>query len=514
MRFAGVLDSGRVTRPTLLACLLACLLLPGVANAGERWTIGLSTSGAPIEAVVIPGNSVSSPTVVLVGGLERPDQSSDAVDRETAAFEQIPQNRRAFRLIAVARANPDAAPLQFPPSGVAYREHSESHVLWRWVGTHAPDLVLVAGPDPGFVDALSQHIVIDVGRIPARRVDASTRFLQSLTAPGTFSNAHQELERRLARSPRALAEELARVYGREYAQPNYIAAMAVVSRLRLGERDEVARLLAPYLDGTTDSFARPSQSSLAAHLLFFEYARRARDDRAKALVLRAAASGFTANGDPREVMPLHGGWSDSLFMDVPILAMAGALTGERRYFDMAARHVAFMQQIVLRPDGLYRHQASSDAAWGRGNAFAALGLALTLSEFPKEHADYPRLLASYRAHLAALVRFQDENGMWRNVIDRPGAYPEYSATAMIATAMLRGIRDGWIDRETYEPLVRKAWQAILARTGAEGRLVDVCESTGTRGLTDNDYLRRAAILGRDDRGGGMAMFFATELEGL
>ena len=199
----------------------------------------------------------------------------------------------------------------------------------------------------------------------------------------TVSSAHQEIERRLARSPRALAEELARVYGREFTQPNYIAAMALISRLRLGERDEVARLLAPYLDGTKDSFARPSQSSLAAHLLFFEYARRAGDDRAKALVLRAAASGFTENGELREFMPLHGGWSDSLFMDVPILAMAGALTGERRYFDMAARHVAFMQQIVLRPDGLYRHQASADAAWGRGNAFPALGLALTLSEFPQ-----------------------------------------------------------------------------------------------------------------------------------
>ena len=488
-----------------------------MAVAGERWTIGLSTRGAPIEAVAIDGRSASSPTVVLVGGLAGSDQSSDTVAREAATFEQIPQNRRAFRLIAVARVNPDATPLQFPPPGVAYREHVESHVLWRWVGTHAPDLVLVAGPDPGLVEALSRNSVLEVGGIPARRVDDSTRVLQSITTPITSSSGHQEIERRLARSPRALAEELARVYGHEFAQPNYIAAMAIISRLRLGERDEVAGLLTPYLDGTKDSFARPSQSSLAAHLLFFEYARRASDDgarRANALVLRAAASGFTENGELREFMPLHGGWSDSLFMDVPILAKAGALTGERRYFDMAARHVAFMQRIVLRPDGLYRHQVSADAAWGRGNAFAALGLALTLSEFPKEHADYPRLLSSYRAHMAALARFQDENGMWRNVIDRPGAYPEYSATAMIATAMLRGIRNGWIERETYEPLVQRAWQAILARTGAEGRLVDVCESTGTRGLTDEDYLRRVAILGRDDRGGAMAMFFATELAGL
>jgi unsaturated rhamnogalacturonyl hydrolase len=510
---AGV-DCRSVNRRIRLWLVFACLVLPATAIAAERWTIGLSANGTPIEAVAIAGRSDSSPTVLVLGGLQRTDQSSDAVAREAAAFEQIPQNRRAFRLIAIARGNPDAQPLQFPPSGVAYREQIESHVLWRWVGTHAPDLVLVAGADPGLVEALSQNDILDAGRIPSRQVDASSRFLPSLTAPVPFSSAHQEIERRLARSPRALAEELARVYGHQFTQPNYIAAMALVSRLRLGARDEVGSLLAPYLTGAADSFARPSQSSLAAHLLFVEYARRTRDDRARALVLRAAASGFTDNGELREFMPLHGGWSDSLFMDVPILAMAGALTGEQRYFDMAARHVAFMQQIVLRPDGLYRHQASTDAAWGRGNAFPALGLALTLSEFPEDHAQYPRLLTSYRAHMAALARFQDENGMWRNVIDRPGAYPEYSATAMIGTAMLRGIRRGWLDRATYEPLVQKAWKAILARTGADGLLVDVCESTGTRGLTADDYLRRAAILGRDDRGGGMAMFFATELAGL
>jgi hypothetical protein len=490
---------------------LLFLLWQSAALAEERWTIGLSTSGAPIEAVVVAGRSAASPTVLLVGGLQQTDPSSEAVAREAAAFEKIPQNQRTFRLIAVARANPGAQPLQFPPAGVAYREQIESHVLWRWIGTHAPDLVLVAGSDPGLVDALSQGSVIDIGRVPARRVDASTRFLQPLNTVA-FSEARQEIARRLTRTPRALAEELARVYGHDFTQPNYIAAVALVSRLRLGERDAVEALLTPYLTGEKDSFARPSQSSLASHLLFFEFARRARNDRAKALVLRAAASGFTENGELREFMPLHGGWSDSLFMDVPILAMAGALTGERRYFDMAARHVAFMQRIVLRPDGLYRHQASAEAAWGRGNAFAALGLALTLSEFEKEHPAYAQLLASYRTHMDALARVQDENGMWRNVVDRPGAYPEYSATAMIGTAMLRGVRNGWLDRKAYEPRIQAAWNAILTRTGTDGRLVDVCESTGTRGLTDQDYLRRTAILGRDDRGGGMAMFFATELD--
>ena len=503
-----------VVRGLRVVPILVLLLASSPTHAAERWTIGLTTNGAPLEALVTAGASADAPTVLLAGGLNGKDASVEVVAREAAAYDALPQNRRRFRLLAIAAGNPDAQPLQFPPTGVAYRENIESHVLWRWIGTHAPDLVLIVGPDSGLADALSQNVVADIGRIPARRVDAGGKILDALTMMIAPSEARQELERRAGRSPRQLAEQLARVYGRDFKQPNYITAMAVISRLRLGEQAEVAPLLEPYLTGAIDSFAKPSQSSLASHMLFVEAGRRTGDERAKQLVVKAAASGFTVSGELREFMPLHGGWSDSLFMDVPILAAAGALTGERRYFDMAARHVAFMQQIVLRSDGLYRHQTSSEAAWGRGNAFAALGLALTLSEFPADHPGYARLLASFRQHMTMLARFQDENGMWRNVIDRPGAYSEYSATAMIATAMLRGIRKGWLDKAAYQPLVDRAWRAILLRTSADGRLVDVCESTGTRGLTDEGYLRRAAILGRDERGGGMAMFFATELAGL
>jgi rhamnogalacturonyl hydrolase YesR len=494
------------------AAFVVVLLWPSAAVAAERWTIGLATAGAPIEALAVAGRSASSPTVLLIGGLNGKDQSFDAVAREVARWDAIPQNERPFSLLAIPLANPEVRPLQFPPTGVAYRENVESNVLWRWIGTHAPDFALiVSATDSGLANALSQNAVADTGRIPSRRIDASEPLLESMSPAIPPSEAHAEIDRRQARTPRALAEELARVYGRDFTQPTYIAAMALIGRLRLGQTADVTQLLAPYLDGAKDSFARPSQSALAAHMLFFELARRSNDERALTLVRRAADSGLTGTGELREFMPLHGGWSDSLFMDIPILAQAGALTGERRYFDMAARHFDFMQKIVRRPDGLYRHQQSADAAWGRGNAFPALGLALTLSEMPEDHPAYGRMLTSFRQHVTALSRFQDENGMWRNVIDRPGAYPEYSATAMIATAILRGIRRGWLDRATYQPFVERAWNAIARRTSSDGRLVDVCESTGTRGLTDDGYLHRAAILGRDDRGGGMALFFATEL---
>ena len=53
--------------------------------------------------------------------------------------------------------------------------------------------------------------------------------------------------------------------------------------------------------------------------------------------------------------------------------------------------------------------------------------------------------------------------MWRQVIDKPGSYPEFSATAMIARSMLLGIRNGWVDAKEYQPRVTSAWRAIAAR---------------------------------------------------
>jgi rhamnogalacturonyl hydrolase YesR len=486
--------------------------------AAERWSIGLTANDAVIEATVVDGSSASVPTVLLVGGLQGRDATVDAVNREATAFETLPPAGRRFRLIALPLANPEGRPLQFPPTGTAYRDNAESHVLWRWIGIQAPDLVVIAGESgSGLADALAQTAAGFVGRIPSFTVATQPGMLQSLPSTIASSEAHLEINRRRSRSPRELAEELGKVYGQDFAQPNYILAMALIAQLRLGNTAAVLKAVDPYLSGSRDSFAAPSQSSLAAHMLFYEIARRTQGEsaeRAARLVVRAANSGFAEGGSLRDFMPLHGGWSDSVFMDIPILAKAGALTGDRKYFDMAARHFFFMQKIVGRSDGLYRHQASTDAAWGRGNGFPALGMALTLTDFPKDHSDYPAMLAAFQKHMKALAGFQDENGMFREVVDYPGAYPEYSGTSMIATAMMRGIRRGWLEASVYQPIVDRAWQAILIRTSPDGRLFDVAESTGTRGLTLKDYLRRAAILDRDPRGGAFAMILATEIAGI
>jgi rhamnogalacturonyl hydrolase YesR len=481
-------------------------------QAAERRDIGLTQQGARIQAFFVEGETATSPLVILVGGLEGVGNSSRAVEREIQRYEGISKNRRPFRLFAIPSPNPERSRLQFPPVGIAYRENVESHVLWRWIGSHSPDLVVVVGEDFGLVQAVSQNAVAGFGRIPATRMEVTGALLAGVSPKLDPSQAHIELDRRQGRSPKQLADELAQVYGHDFDQLTYLPGMALIGQSRLGNTAEVSRLAARYLDGR-DNLARANSLTLAGHLVFAELAEKTRDPRYLDLVRKAADTGFTPNGAMKESMPYHEEMSDSVFMAIPLLAKAGKLTGDRKYFDMAARHLAFMQKLVLRPDGLYRHSPLTDAAWGRGNAFPALGLALALSDFPENHPARDTMISAFVQHMAALAPLQNEDGLWLEVMDHPGAYAEFTSTAMIATAMLRGIRNGWLDARTYQPIVDRAWHAILGRIGPGGVFLDVCESTNKQRTLD-DYLHRQAIFDKEPRAGGMALIFATEMAGL
>ena len=486
--------------------------------AAERAFVGMAPQGARIEASIVPGPSASAATVVLVGGWNGEDESSGIVREEVRAFEALKQAQRRFQLIAIPVANPEKSRLEFPPKGVAYRENPESHALWRWTALHAADLVIAVGAeDFGFSRELPQNAVAGIGRISAERVEARSGILRSIASRKeiVLSEAHREIVRRRGRSPRQLAEELAQVYGHEFNELTYIPGMGLIGQIRLGHTADVEKIVAPWVSGPKAGPPdRPVSQNLAGYLVFAELAKRTGNPAYAQMVRTAANVGFNETGEMKASMPVSNEMSDSFFMSIPILGKAAKLTGDRKYCDMAARHMDVMQKLDLRPDGLYRHSPTSEnTAWGRGNAFPVLGLVLTLSECPADHPEFKRILREFQKHVAALAPFQDQDGLWHEVIDEPASYAEFTATAMIGVSMLRAVRNGWLDAKTYQPKIDKAWQAILARVSSSGDLIDVCESTNKQ-KTLKDYFQREAIFGRDTRGGGMALIFSTELAGL
>jgi unsaturated rhamnogalacturonyl hydrolase len=315
------------------------------------------------------------------------------------------------------------------------------------------------------------------------------------------------------RPPKQVAEELLQVYGKKLDAVTYIPALAMHGRWRFGDladdashRTIVENAIVP---------ARPvpkSQVEFAGRLVFAPIARSQQGphkDRALVAVLEAADQLFTPVDPQRVKSPSPHEMSDAVFMCGPILCEAGALSGETRYFDAAVQYLGEMRKLRQREDGLYRHGHLCDAAWGRGNGFPAVGVAWCLTLLPKEHSGHHDLLAAYQHHMSALVKHQTTNGLWRQVVDVPEAYEEFSATAMIGFAMQRGVTSGWLDQKTYQPVIDKAWQAVCAHIEPGGKIINVCEGTGTQKSLE-DYLKRKAIRGIDDRGGAMGLLFSIE----
>ncbi len=437
------------------------------------------------------------PVILVIAGL---DGTVDSV-----LAREVQRAPQTMSVTLVSPANPMKETMVFPPTGDAYRENGASHRVWRKIATTAPDLVLIVGADPyGLEQALARE-----GRVAVRRVDAKPGLLGGLKVDRQ-SEARQEMERRLARTPKQVAEELEPIYGHELKDVVYIPAFSLIARLRMGHQADVERLAEPYITGEKDSLAKPSSSHFSGHLLFAELAERTGKPAYIARVKAAADFGFTADGQMKESMPLHSQMSDSVFMGCPILVKAGKLTGEGKYFDMAVKHYRFMKKLDARADGLWRHSPLDEAAWGRGNAFALLGMALALVDLPASHEGHAEMLRDYRSLAAALAKQQQPSGMWRQVVDHGGAYEEFSATAMIARAMLVGVRKGWLAAREYQPRILRAWTGVKARTSSKGELVDVCESTGAQKSLE-DYLKRKAIFGTDPRGGAMVYLLAVEL---
>lgn len=521
-----------------LAALFAVLatLLPAGAQSPQmiRSAVGVTRSGVPIPGWITAEDvkpASAHRRVLLVGGLDGRAESVAAVKAAVEGFQAGDGQKRALSAVPDARAGagPEGAlkPMSFPPEGQAYLqpENDVAHYLWRWIGMHAPDaviLVAAAGDATaaGLRQALEKEAACGMGTIPAAVCTPADlpSVLVEVSAKGQPSAARLERERRMARSPVEVASELAKVYGHQLDPVVYIPALAIVGRMRLGELtgDESAlrdaeRICAPYKSGEKESMpANGNGSTISGHLVFSELARRTGDAGWTALARKAADQGFDAAGRAKESMPFHSEMSDSVFMGCAILAEVGALSGERKYVEHCLRHLRFMEKLCLRADGIYRHSPLDESAWGRGNGFPALGHSLSLSFLPPDSAEHGAFLQAYRNHLKALRKHQDATGAWHQVIDHEESYREFTSTCMITFAIVRGMRRGWLEAAEWQPVVDQAWTAIKGRIGPGGALVDVCTGTGKM-KSVRDYLDRTAILGRDERGGAMALMVSTEI---
>lgn len=544
---------------------------PGVR--WRRTACGVTRAGREIFALVdrdAYAKCCGRVRVLLVGGLSgTPEDVGIALRAVRKIGEKSDQSLVA--LSCVPCANPGGlalgsgpangaggrVDLGYPPAG-GFFDHPaspENRYLWRWICFQAPDLVIEvrsgnqagweanaaagtlreglaaapAAPQDSLIAALGVDGEGDPGTVPGVRLTTNEQSLDgelgrlldliSSRPPGP-SRARQVIESRAARGPIEVGRDLVRTNGRTLDPINYTQGVAISGRLRFARLDQaaadsvkdVASLVERLVSGPGQMFGSAPGAPALATVVWAEEMLELTGDPRYGHVLAGAMHCFKARGPDEPPFPLDRNYiaEDHFF--------ASAIIGRGAHINTdsnTAGYVNALTDFILKAEiqeesGLYKHSRNGPVHWGRGNGFAAIGLAEYLTYIPSQwRGDDGAIEAKFRRHMDALRPLQQPSGMYLQVLDFPGSYQELTATCMIGYAMARGIRLGILDDGFQQP-VKRAWRAVTERIDTAGNVVDGCASTGVMdGL--RAYLDRPANSGYDDRTGAMALWFAAEV---
>ena len=536
-------------------------------NRPDMWSLsacGLTPAQEPIPSLLHrDAYSVHSAgrRVLLIAGL------SGSVDDTMLALQVLKlvssnsaQVGSQIAISAIPNANPQAAKdlsSPYPPLDGFFNhgEEPEKRYLWRYICWQAPGLVLEiragtevtwqANPAAGSLvtawsdvkdlsEPSSLLAVLGIGKpeglgaIPGLRLTCPDAELTGqiarlwkaleLSPPGRFkSPARLTLDDRRSRSFLEVANDLAQTYGHQLDPVNYTQGVGISGRLRLHQLDpsgpspvnDIVRLVEPYVSGETPMFSQsPGGANLAGLVWADELYQETGDLRYRDLIIHVAHRYQPARGQqaPNPCDPEFR--TEDMFMAGAMLGRAYALTGDTRYTGLLVKFL--LDAGTQQDNGMFWHCRSAPYYWGRGNGFAALGLSETLTHLPDDHPGREEIIGMYRMLLDGVAATQNMSGMYPQVLNVPGSYQEFTATCMMGIALARGLRLGWLGPD-YRPALELAWQGVAERTDDQGNVVDGCSSTGVQGGLQ-EYLDRPAIFGRDDRSGGMALWFAVEME--
>jgi unsaturated rhamnogalacturonyl hydrolase len=202
-------------------------------------------------------------------------------------------------------------------------------------------------------------------------------------------------------------------------------------------------------------------------------------------------------------------WIDDMYMITILQLQAYRATGEVKYLDRAAREmVAYIGKLQQR-NGLFYHAPDAPFLWARGNGWVAAGMTEMLRSMPTNFPQRARILEAYRKQMAALLKYQGRDGVWRQLIDHPESFEETSGSGMFAFALIRGVMNGWLDADTYGPAARKAWLGLAGFVDQNADVTSVCVGTGKNSSLEF-YLLRPRHTG-DDHGQAPVLWAASAL---
>lgn len=206
-------------------------------------------------------------------------------------------------------------------------------------------------------------------------------------------------------------------------------------------------------------------------------------------------------------------WLDGLFMGEPFSAQYAKEFNHPEKFDDVVMQFVNAERLTYEPRcGLYAHACDESKTafwadphtgrslnvWGRSVGWFCMALLDALDFIPQEHEGRQTLIDLFRKAIGNVVKYQDNDGVWYQVLDnrRSDNYQESTCTCMFAYALEKAIRMGYIDENEYKPYLEKAVDGIinifLKETG-DGKLY-ITQGCSVAGLGPDDNIRRNGTL--------------------
>jgi amidase len=185
------------------------------------------------------------------------------------------------------------------------------------------------------------------------------------------------------------------------------------------------------------------------------------------------------------------------------LVKASALSKDPVFYQEAAEQLELLRKALRDPaNGLWNHgrgwfESASTVAttkWGRAQAWILRGLVESLSYLPPGSREHQQAVALLNDLAQSLLRYQDAQGFWHQVVDHPDSYKETSATAFISYYFARAVWQGLLPEDPYREASAKAFTALTReKISADGVVYGTCERTPPL-ATVEAYLQRSTPL--------------------
>lgn len=216
-------------------------------------------------------------------------------------------------------------------------------------------------------------------------------------------------------------------------------------------------------------------------------------------------------------------WVDDLYMSTPFLTRYWKLTGDESCLDDAAQQfLLFKKRSFMQDENLMSHifdtkfDKANRIPWSRGNGWVLFSLSELLNELPENHKQREELVEFFNQMVTGILNYQDQTGLWHQVIDDETTYPESSCTAMFICALSRGIRNGYLSdnqKEKASNAVKNAWQGLITYClDKDGNLYGVCRGSGHS--FSRAYYHGLGWLLNDPHGVGIVALAGVEYENL